>query len=163
MLARGDAPGSACGANGTMMVLRPDGYQPSADPILDILKKAKTIAVVGISSKPFRPSFGVSEYLKNTGYTIIPVNPQETEVHGLKCYASLEDVPGSVDVVDVFRRSEEVPPVADAAIRKGAKVLWLQQGIIHEAAGEKARAAGLIVVMDGCMLVEHRRRVRELG
>ena len=146
-----------------MMALLPDGYPPSADPILDILKNAKTIAVVGISSKPFRASFGVSEYLKNAGYTIIPVNPQETEVHGLKCYASLEDVPGSVDIVDVFRRSEDVPPVADAAIRKGARVLWLQQGIINEEAGEKARAAGLVVVMDACTFVEHRRRRRELG
>jgi len=146
-----------------MIVLLPDGYQPSADPILDILKNAKTIAVVGISSKPFRVSFGVSEYLKNAGYTILPVNPQETEVHGLKCYASLEDVPGSVDIVDVFRRSEDVPPVANSAIRKSAKVLWLQQDIVNEAAGEKARAAGLIVVMDACTLVEHRRRARELA
>ena len=146
-----------------MIVLLPDGYPPSADPILDILKKAKTIAVVGISSKPFRASFGVSEYLKGAGYTIIPVNPQETEVHGLKCYASLEDVPGSVDVVDVFRRSKDVPPVADAAIRIGAKVLWLQQGIVNDTAGEKARAAGLIVVMDACTWVEHRRRKSELG
>jgi predicted CoA-binding protein len=146
-----------------MIVLLPDGYPPSADPILDILKDAKAIAVVGISSKPFRASFGVSEYLKNAGYTIIPVNPQETEVHGLQCYASLEDVPGSVDIVDVFRRSEDVPAVADAAIRKGAKVLWLQQNIINEEAGEKARAAGLVVVMDACALVEHRRRAHELG
>ncbi len=146
-----------------MIVLFPDGYQPSADPVLDILKNAKTIAVVGISSKPQRASFGVSEYLKNAGYTIIPVNPQETEVHGLKCYASVEDVPGSIDVVDVFRRSEDVPPIADGAIRKGAKVLWLQQGIVNEVAGEKARAAGLFVVMDACTLVEHRRRKSELG
>jgi len=146
-----------------MIVLLPDGYQPSADPVLDILKNAKTIAVVGISSKPHRASFGVSEYLKNAGYAIVPVNPQETEVHGLECYPSVEDVPGSIDVVDVFRRSEDVPPVADGAIRKGAKVLWMQQGIVNEVVGEKARASGLIVVMDACMLVEHRRRKSELG
>lgn len=145
-----------------MILLLPDGHAPSEDPILDVLKSARTIAVVGISSKRLRPSYEVSEYLLNAGYRIVPVNPNESEVHGLRCYGSLEEVPEAIDVVDVFRRAEEVPPVVDSAIRKGARVLWLQQGIIHREAGEKARAAGLTVVMDACMFVEHRRRKGEL-
>ena len=145
-----------------MIVLYPEGHTAPGDPILDILKNAKTIAVVGISSKRFRPSFGVSEYLLNAGYKIVPVNPNETEVHGLRCYRALEDVPEEIDVVEVFRKAEDVPPVTEGAIQKGAKVLWLQQGIVNEAAGEKARAAGLTVVMDACMMVEHRKRRGEL-
>jgi hypothetical protein len=129
---------------------------------MNILKSARSIAVVGISSKRIRPSYGVSQYLLTVGYKISPVNPQETEVHGLRCCAALEDVREPIDIVDVFRRAEEVPPVADSAIKIGAKVLWLQEGVIHEAAGEKARAAGLIVVMDACMLREHRKRMRQL-
>jgi uncharacterized protein len=146
-----------------MKVLLPDGYTPSNDPILDMLRSARTIAVVGLSSKPFRASGGVAEYLLSVGYKIIPVNPNEKEVFGLRCYGSLEDVPGSVDIVDVFRKAPDVPPVADAAIKKGAKALWLQQGIMNEEAGEKARAAGLVVVMDACMFVEHRKRKGQLG
>jgi len=146
-----------------MILLLPDGPAPSPDPILDILKSTRTIAVVGISSKRQRPSHEVSLYLLKAGYRIVPVNPNESEVHGLRCYASLEEFPEAIDVVDVFRRPAEVPPVADSAIRKGASVLWLQQGIIHRDAGEKARAAGLMVVMDACMLVEHRRRVQALS
>jgi len=146
-----------------MIVLLPDGQERPADPILDILKSAKTIAVVGISSKRFRPSFEVSQYLLTAGYRIVPVNPYEAEVHGLRCYASLEDVPESIDVVDVFRKAEDVPPVVDSAIRKGARVVWMQQGIIHAEAGERARAAGLTVVMDACMFVEHRKRARQLA
>lgn len=145
-----------------MMVLLPDGQKASADPILDILKNAKAVAVVGISSKPFRASFGVSQYLLDAGYRIFPVNPNESEVHGLRCYARVEDIPEAVDIVDVFRRAEDVPLVVDSAIAKGAKVLWLQEGIVHQIAGEKARAAGLTVVMDACMLKEHRRRTRQL-
>jgi predicted CoA-binding protein len=145
-----------------MIVLLPDGQEPSVDPILDILKNAKSVAVVGISSKPFRASYGVSEYLLRAGYKIFPVNPNETEVHGLPCYANLEAVPETVDIVDVFRKAEDVPPVVDSAIAVSAKVLWLQEGILHEEAGEKARAAGLTVVMDACMLKEHRRRMRQL-
>ena len=146
-----------------MIVLLPDGHKPSADPILDILKSSKTVAVVGISSKRMRPSYGVSQYLLTVGYRVIPVNPQEREVHGLKCLASLADVAEAIDVVDVFRRAEEVPTVVDGAIAKGARVLWMQLGIVNEEAGEKARAAGMIVVMDACMLTEHRKRVRQLG
>ena len=145
-----------------MIVLLPDGYKPSGDPILELLKSAKSVAVVGISSKRFRPSFGVSEYLRNAGYKILPVNPNESEVHGLRCYPTLEEIAEPIDIVDVFRKAEDVPPAAEGAIQKKAKVLWLQQGIVHQEAGEKARAAGLVVVMDACMLVEHRKRAGQL-
>ncbi|HEY2458521.1 MAG TPA: CoA-binding protein [Candidatus Acidoferrum sp.] len=131
---------------------------PSPDPIADILRHSKTIAVVGLSSNPARPSNHVAEYLQSAGYRIIPVNPNESEVHGAKAYARLEDIPEPVDVVEVFRRPEEVPPIADSAIAIGAKVLWLQQGITNERAAEKARAAGLSVVQDACMLIEHKKR-----
>jgi hypothetical protein len=132
--------------------------KPSSDPITDILRESKTVAVVGLSSNPARPSNHVAEYLQSVGYRIIPVNPNESEVMGAKAYARLEDIPEPVDVVEVFRRPEEVPPIADSAIAIGAKTLWLQQGITHPAAAEKARAAGLAVVQDACMLVEHKKR-----
>lgn len=132
----------------------------SADPILDILKNCKTIAVVGLSSDPARPSHGVAEYLQSAGYRIIPVNPNEREVLGEKSYARLEDVPGKIEIAEIFRRVEEVPPVVDSAIRVGAKVVWMQLGIKDDKAAEKARAAGLIVVEDACMFVEHKRRKR---
>jgi predicted CoA-binding protein len=125
--------------------------------IRDILQSARTIAVVGLSDKPFRPSHGVAAYLQAHGYRIIPVNPAVREVLGEKAYARLEDVPEKIDVVDVFRRPENVPEVVDAAIAVGAKVVWMQDGVIHEGAAAKARAAGLRVVMDRCMLREHRR------
>jgi predicted CoA-binding protein len=131
------------------------------DPITEILKNCKTIAVVGLSSNPMRPSYGVTEYMQDAGYRIIPVNPNEMEVLGEKSYARLEDVPEKIDIVDVFRRAEDVPPVVESAIRVGAKVVWLQQGIEHEAAAEKARAAGLTVIEDSCILVEHRRRLQK--
>ena len=134
------------------------GATSSGDPIGDILSKYKTIAVVGLSSNPMRPSHGVSEYMQRAGYRIIPVNPNETEVLGEKSYARLEDVPGNVDVVSVFRRAEEVPRVVESAIRVGAKVVWMQLGIENEEAAERARAAGLAVVEDACILIEHRRR-----
>jgi predicted CoA-binding protein len=133
----------------------------SADPITEILKNCKIIAVVGLSSNPMRPSYGVTEYMQDAGYRIIPVNPNEREVLGEKSYARLEDVPEKIDIVDVFRRAEEVPPVVESAIRVGAKVVWLQQGIEHEGAAEKARAAGLTVIEDSCILVEHRRRLQK--
>jgi predicted CoA-binding protein len=149
-----------------MRVTVPEGADfftyTSADVILELLKKYKTIAVVGLSSNPMRPSFGVTEYMQGAGYRIIPVNPNETEVLGEKCYARLEDVPEKVDIVNVFRRAEDVPPVAESAIRIGAKVVWMQQGIENEEAAKKARAAGLVVIEDACILVEHRRRAREL-
>ena len=123
----------------------------------NLLRKAKVIAVVGLSSRRSRPSYGVSEYMQSSGYRIIPVNPNETEVLGEKVYASLEDVPFPIDIVDIFRRSEQVPEVVDAAIRIGAKGVWMQEGVVHEAAAERARAAGLEVVMDRCILKEHRK------
>jgi predicted CoA-binding protein len=135
---------------------------PSADVILEILKKYKTIAVVGLSSNPKRPSFGVTEYMQGEGYRIIPVNPNETEVLGEKSYARLEDVPEKIDIVNIFRRAEDVAPVVESAIRVGAKVVWMQQGIENEEATARARAAGLLVIEDACILVEHRRRAREL-
>ena len=146
-----------------MKILLPDGAAPSADPILDILAKYKTIAVVGLSSNPARPSYGVTEYMQSAGYHIVPVNPNEREVLGEPSYASLDDVPQKIEIVDVFRRPEDVPPVVDAAIRTGAKVIWMQLGIANEAAARKAQTAGLTVVMDACILVEHKKRKRNLS
>ena len=128
------------------------------DPIHDLLARSKVIAVVGLSSKPRRPSFGVARYLQSVGYHIIPVNPNETEVLGEKCYARLEDVPVHVDIVDIFRRSEFVPPLVESAIAIGAAAVWMQEGVVHEEAAARARAAGLEVVMDRCTLKEHARR-----
>jgi predicted CoA-binding protein len=145
-----------------MRVLLPNGEKAGADAILELLNKYKTIAVVGLSSNPMRPSFGVTEYMQEAGYRIIPVNPNETEVLGEHSYARLEDVPEKIDIVNVFRRAEEVPPVVESAIRIGARVVWMQSGIENEAAAEKARAAGLVVIEDACILVEHRRRTKEL-
>ena len=146
-----------------MKVFLPDGAPPSADPIFDILTKYKAIAVVGLSSNPARPSYGVTEYMQSSGYHIIPVNPNETDVLGEPSYARLEDAPQKIEVVDVFRRPEDVPPVVDAAIRVGAKVIWMQLGIANEAAARKAQAAGITVVMDACMLVEHKKRRQKLS
>jgi predicted CoA-binding protein len=146
-----------------MKVLLPEGATGGADAILEILKNYKRIAVVGLSSNAMRPSHGVSEYMQSAGYRILPVNPNESEVLGEKSYARLEDVPEKIEIVDVFRRAEDVPPVVDAAIRVGAKVVWMQLGIENVAAGEKARAAGITVVMDACILIEHKRRKRELA
>jgi uncharacterized protein len=145
-----------------MKILLPDDASPSTDPIFDILTKYKTIAVVGLSSNPARPSYGVTEYLQSSGYQIIPVNPNETDVLGEPSYARLEDVPRKIEIVDIFRRAAEVPPAVDAAIRVGAKVVWMQLGIVNEAAAEKARAAGITVVMDACMLIEHKKRRQRL-
>lgn len=123
----------------------------------EILQSARTVAVVGLSGKRYRPSYGVAEYLKREGYRVIPVNPEETEVLGEKSYPDLDSVPGEIDVVDVFRRSEFVPEIVEAAIRKGVKVIWMQEGVIHEEAARRAREAGLTVVMDRCILKDHRR------
>jgi uncharacterized protein len=136
----------------------PEKYVAGGDAVAQILRVAKTIAVVGLSSNPMRASHGVAEYLKSAGYRIIPVNPNETEVLGEKAYARLEDVPEPVDIVDVFRRAEEMPAVAESAIRIGAKVLWMQLGIENSGAAEKARGKGLVVVEDSCLMVEHKRR-----
>ena len=128
------------------------------DPILDILEKYKTIAVVGLSSKPSRPSYGVTAYLKAQGYRIIPVNPNEASVLGEKAYATLDKVPNPFEVVVIFRRSEFVLEVVEAAMRQHAKVVWMQEGVVNEEAAARARAAGLFVVQDRCILKEHAKR-----
>ena len=128
------------------------------DAITAILEQYKTLAVVGLSSKPTRPSHGVASYLKAHGYRIIPVNPNEKSVLGEKAYPTLDDVPEPVSLVVIFRRSEFVPEVVERAIRKGAKVIWMQEGIAHEEAAHRARAAGLTVVQDRCILKEHAKR-----
>jgi len=145
-----------------MRVMLPGGVKAGADAILELLKNYKTIAVVGLSSNPMRPSYDVTEYMQAAGYRIIPVNPNEREVLGEKSYARLEEVREKIEIVNVFRRAEEVPAVVESAIRVGAKVVWMQQGVENEEAAEKARAAGLVVIEDACILVEHRRRVGEL-
>jgi uncharacterized protein len=141
-----------------MRVHIPENSKSDSDVVRQILRGARTIAVVGLSSNPMRASHGVAEYLKNVGYRIIPVNPNETEVLGEKAYARLEDVPEPVDIVDVFRRAEELPGVAESAVKIKAKVLWMQLGIENAEGAEKARAAGLVVVEDACLMVEHKRR-----
>lgn len=120
-----------------------------------IFETTKTIAVVGLSDKPERASHRVAAYLQRHGYRIIPVNPALTKVLGEKAYAGLREIPEKIDVVDVFRQSDAVPPIVDDAIAIGAKVVWMQDGVIHEEAAEKARTAGLTVVMDDCMLRKH--------
>ena len=127
--------------------------------IADLLGAVKTIAVVGLSDKPDRPSYHVAAYLKEQGYRIIPVNPAVAEVLGEKSYALLQDVPDKIDLVDVFRKPDAVPEIVDAAIALGVKGVWLQEGVVHNAAADKARAAGLQVVMNKCILKEHRRMV----
>jgi predicted CoA-binding protein len=128
-----------------------------ADTIEKVLKESKTIAVVGLSPDPTRASHGVARYLQAQGYKIIPVNPRAEEVLGEKSYPDLASVPDTVDVVDIFRRAEHVPAIVEAAIAKGARAVWMQEGIVHQEAAERAREAGLAVVMDRCMYKEHRR------
>jgi predicted CoA-binding protein len=130
------------------------------DEIGALLKRAKTIAVVGLSDSPLRPSYGVSAYMQQQGYRIIPVNPSIQGALGEKAVASLSDIKEKVDIVDVFRRSEFVPEVVDEAIKLGVPAIWMQEGVVHEAAAEKARKAGTFVVMDRCILKEHQRRSR---
>ena len=131
------------------------------DEIEKIIKESKNVAVVGLSNKLGRPSLTVASYLKGQGYRIIPVNPAIQEVGGDKCYPDLASVPDKIDIVDVFRKSDEVLPVVDAAIKIGAKAIWMQEGVVNEEAANKAREAGLMVVMDKCMLKEHARLKRE--
>jgi hypothetical protein len=127
----------------------------------DILLSAKTIASVGLSSNQQKESYWIVSYLKDQGYRIIPVNPTADEILGEKSYPDLESVPEKIDVVQVFRKPEDVPPVVDSAIKVGAKVVWMQEGIVNEEAAQKAREAGLQVVMDACMRVTHRRLIGE--
>jgi len=131
--------------------------------IPELLENSRTIAVVGLSSKRSRPSYGVSEYMQSAGYRIIPVNPQETEVLGERAYPDLDSVPEKIDIVDVFRNPDAVPEIVEAAIRVGAPAVWLQEGVVHEAAAQKARDAGLTMVMDRCILKEHRKLARRRG
>lgn len=130
----------------------------TTDAITDLLKKAKTIAVVGLSDSPFRPSHGVSAYMQSQGYKIVPVNPTIENTLGEDSYPSLLDVKEKVDIVDIFRRSQFVPDVVDQAIQLKVPVIWMQEGVVHEAAAEKARKAGITVIMDRCILKEHRKR-----
>ncbi len=133
---------------------------PQSDPITELLKRSKTIAVVGLSDSPLRPSHGVSAYMQSQGYRIIPVNPQISEALGEPAYPSLLDVPGKVDIVNIFRRPEFVSEVVDQAIQLKVPVIWMQEEVVHEQAAEKARKHGIFVVMDRCILQEHRARFR---
>jgi predicted CoA-binding protein len=123
--------------------------------IADIFRACKTVAVVGLSADENRPSYRIARYLQGCGFRVIPVNPNIQEVLGEKAYPSLRDIPEKVDVVDVFRRSEDLPPIADDAIAIGAKCLWMQEGIVNRQAAKKAEQAGLQVVMDRCIMMEH--------
>ena len=141
----------------------PNDVPPSGDPALEILKTSKTIAVVGLSSRRMRPSYGVAEYMQSAGYRIIPVNPNENEVLGEKSYARLEDISERIDIVDIFRRSEYVPDIVESAIRIGGRAVWMQEGVFHSAAAARAREAGLFVIEDSCILKEHMSRRRALA
>jgi uncharacterized protein len=152
-----------------MKILLPENLKQefSADPLVDIFKRYRTVAVVGLSSVPERASNHVGEYIKAVGYRMIPVNPNEREVFGEKSYADLESVaaaiaPQKIEIVDIFRRPENIPPVVDSAISIGAKVIWMQLGIENPEAAAKAVSAGLTVVMDACFFVEHKRRRNSL-
>jgi uncharacterized protein len=127
--------------------------------IPELLKTSHTIAVVGLSQKRFRPSNGVADYMQRNGYRIVPVNPFESAVLGETSYPNLEAIPERVDIVNIFRRSEFVPEIVEAAIRIGARAIWMQEGVVHDEAASLARSAGLTVVMDRCILKEHRRIV----
>jgi len=128
------------------------------EAIKRILDECKTIAVVGLSSNPIRPSYGVARYMRQSGYRIIPINPNETEVLGEKAYANIAEAPEKFDLVDIFRRSEEAGGHIDEAIRLGARAVWMQEGVIDEDAARRALEAGLMVVMDRCIMKEHMRR-----
>lgn len=127
----------------------------------EILNSSRVVAVVGLSPNPDRPSHGVASYLKKQGYRIIPVNPQAREILGEVCYPDLASIPEPVDVVDIFRRSEEVPAIVEEAIKIGAKAIWMQEGVINKEAAVRAKEAGLLVVMDRCMLKEHQKLHKE--
>lgn len=139
------------------------GRKPAAsagDPVNEILKSGKTVAVVGLSNRRFRPSYSVAEYLKSAGFRIIPVNPNSAEVLGEKSYARLEDIPIPLDIVDIFRRSEFVLEIVESAIRIGAHAVWMQEGVIHPEAAERARRAGLFILQNTCILAEHIKRFK---
>jgi len=133
-----------------------------ADPITELLRRVHTIAVVGLSDNPMRSSQGVAAYLQSQGYRIIPVNPAISEALGEKAYPTLLDIPAEekIDLVDIFRRSEYVEPIVEEAIQRQVPAIWMQETVIHEAAAQRARAAGIFVVMDRCILKEHRARTK---
>jgi len=131
---------------------------PEPDPIAQLLTRSRTIAVVGLSNRPLRPSHGVSAYMQTQGYRIIPVNPEIRGSLGEKAYPSLLEVPEKIDIVNIFRRPEFVEGVVDQAISLKVPVIWMQEGVIHEKAAQKARQAGILVIMDRCILKEHRAR-----
>jgi uncharacterized protein len=133
---------------------------PQPDPVAELLKRSKNIAVVGLSCNPLRPSHGVSAYMQTHGYRIIPVNPRIEECLGAMAYASLLDVPEKIDIVNIFRRSEFVQEIVDQAIQLNLPAIWMQEDVIDEEAAKKARQAGIFVVMDRCILKEHRQRFR---
>ena len=142
--------------------LRYGGF-PLRDAIGTILEQYKTLVLVGLSSKPSRPSCGVAAYLQSRGYRVIPVNPNETSVLGERAYASLEDVPETLDVVVIFRRRQHVPAIVESAIRRRARVIWMQEGVTHDKAAARARSAGLEVFQDRCILKEHAKRFLSEG
>jgi uncharacterized protein len=131
---------------------------PESDPIADLLKRSHTIAVVGLSNSPLRPSHGVSAYMQTHGYRIIPVNPQIRGSLGERAYPSLLEVKEKIDIVNIFRRPERVEEVVDQAMQMKVPVIWMQEGVVHEKAAQKARQAGIFVIMDTCILKEHRAR-----
>jgi predicted CoA-binding protein len=131
---------------------------PQSDPIFDLLKHSKTIAVVGLSDSPLRPSHGVSAYMQTHGYRIIPVNPKVKSALGEKAYASLLEVPEKIDLVNIFRRPEYVEEIVDQVIQLRVPAIWMQEEIVNEKAAQKARQAGIFVIMDRCILKEHRAR-----
>jgi predicted CoA-binding protein len=131
---------------------------PQPDPIADLLQRSKTIAVVGLSNSPMRPSYGVSAYMQSNGYRIIPVNPKIKEALGETAYASLLDVPEKIDIVNIFRRPEFVEEIVDQAIQLKIPAIWMQEEVINQKGAEKGRKAGIFVIMDRCILKEHRAR-----
>ena len=133
---------------------------PQSDPIAELLKRSKTIAVVGLSNNPLRASHGVSAYMQSHGYRIIPVNPQITEALGERAYPTVLAVPEEIDIVNIFRRPEFVEEVVDQAIQLKVPAIWMQEDVVHQQAAEKARRLGIFVVMDRCILKEHRARLR---
>ena len=133
---------------------------PQTDPLTELLRRSKVIAVVGLSDNPLRPSYGVSAYMQSHGYRVIPVNPQIESCLGEKAYASLLDVPENIDIVNIFRRPQFVEEIVDQAIQLQIPAVWMQEEVIHQKAAEKAHAAGMFVVMDLCILKEHRARFR---
>jgi predicted CoA-binding protein len=148
---------SATGAVSSHSPVNQTAFATSAFDRLRILRKARTIAMVGLSANPFRPSHFAAIYMISEGYTVIPVNPREREILGQTCYPSLRDIPAPVDIVDIFRDPAAVPPIVEDAITIGASVVWMQLGVINEQAAQRAREAGLEVVMDACVKIEHAR------